>query len=106
MRLWFVAVVVGCAAVVALAAGGAGVSLWPAVGLFAVFGCVACVAAACDASAADIAAQETGDLGDRLEAIEERLKGDAEAVAKVINGHAADIEYLKKRGAMNDALGQ
>lgn len=106
MRLWIVALAVGCAGVVALAAGVAGASLWPAVGLFAVFGCVACVAAACDASATDMAAQEAGDMGERLAAIEERVTNDADAVAKVINGHAADIECLKKRGAMNDALGQ
>jgi exonuclease VII large subunit len=80
--------------------------MWPAVGLFAIFAVVACVAAACDASAADIAAQDVGDMSERMSAMEQRLENDSKAMAQVINDHAADIEHLKKKGALDFALGQ
>lgn len=97
MRLWTVSVVVELGSLLALGHGLAGHSLWPAVGLFAVAGAIACVAAGIDV---DASRTEKASLVS-VRASVDALKAERDTMMAVINAHAEDIDRLKRKDALS-----
>jgi len=77
------------------------VSMWPAVALFGLVALLSCVAVACDGAASEAAEQESEDIAARLDGLDSSLK----AVATTINGHAEDLERMKREAAQRQAFG-